>query len=171
MRALRAGLSLRVLAEAIGSSRSELSRIERGEKTASRELAARLDEHFDLDGALATALLGRDPSVGGDTRRVDRQHWLHHFPALYSGPVWILLSPNADGQDVRLRIDWGPWRYQRTLSIAAPLALHCGKGDDGLSVPVRLRMEPPGDVRFGVGVPPTDAATADINAGWVYRQA
>lgn len=164
------GGSLRSVAKAVGSSKTELSRIETGQSRPSRELASLLDEYFEAHGALAAAF-DEEPE---DEERVflasaRRAEWIHLYPAAFSGQVWMMVDVGV-GTDatVDTEMRWGPWLRRERFVVAGRLALLFKKGDDGQSVPLLVRVDPPCTVTFGTNDPPPDVETFDANPGWVH---
>lgn len=168
IRAMRGFVSLERVANKVGSSKSELSRVERGEKLLSQHLADTLDAYFGTGRGIR---LERDaieqgalpPLLAGQFR----SRWLHHFPATYTGPVWsrVLPHPSRTRHRHRLMITWGTWQRAIVLDSVAPSGgfLTYTKGDDGLSVPLFFEVDPPAALTHGLGV----ANGIDINSGWL----
>lgn len=170
LRALRGRRSLRELAGQIASSRSTLSRLERGEVFPDPNVIEQLDAYYGLAGELVAdrqRLLSGAAAQRG--RAPWRRRWVHHFPADYAGEVYLHLTLPLEDRPARLhlRIRWGEWQLDRPLHIYDPNGATCAftKGDDGLSKPVIVTLDRGASVTFGAGVPP--GAAIDINAGWI----
>jgi len=120
----------------------------------------RADLGSDRIAAEVSRLLGRD----------FKSEWTHHHPATYVGEVWvkILKQEGALGQPHRISIRWGPWRrdIEVPASHARSIVLTHTKGDDGLSVPLFLDVNPSCFVTCGCGRVP-GGEVIDINTGWV----
>lgn len=169
IRAMRGRMSQTRLAAEVGSSRSEISRVERGEKLLGPALADSLDRYFGTGGdvrAERDALeLGAHTSL---TVGQFRERWLHHFPASYVGAVWTRVTPHPrrTQRAHSVRISWGPWDKDVYFDSLPPIgrALAYTKGDDGLSIPLFFVITPAAALEHGLGEIP-DAM--DINAGWI----
>lgn len=98
-----------------------------------------------------------------------RSEWAWHYPASYSGEVWvkILKQEDALAQPHTISVRWGPWRRDVELpsNRARSVVLMHTKGSDGLSVPIFLHVTPPCFVTFGCGQM-AGGASLDINSGW-----
>jgi helix-turn-helix protein len=170
LRAMRGAISLDRVARKVSSSRSQLSRIERGEMLPSQSLADALDRFHGTGGDIRAA---RDAlEVGAHGSLVVgqfRDHWIHHYPAGYVGSVWTLLVPHPERSEVphKVTINWGPWT--KTVVVESPTArgarLSYTKGDDGLSIPLFFDLSPAAGLEHGLGEDPT---ALDINAGWIW---
>lgn len=117
--------------------------------------------------------LGADAIAGEISRMLGREfrtEWLHHHPANYVGPVWVKILKQESTLDTKhsITIHWGPWQLALDLppGSARSVALMHSKGDDGLSIPIVLRVTPPCYVTFGRGRVHA-GEVRDINAGWV----
>lgn len=113
------------LAARVLSSKSALSRYERGHKLLPDDLADRLDAYYKTGGDIREARdaleAGRDASVLVGQYRGS---WLYHFPATYVGAVWTQVTPhpkNAATPHV-LTIRWGLGPEELSLEIWIPPA-------------------------------------------------
>lgn len=170
LRALRGRRSIRAVASEVFSSRSTLSRVERGEVFPDAGLIERLDVLYGLGGELVAErqrLLGS--AAVQRAQAPWRRRWVHHYPADYAGEVYVqIVLPAGDRPArIRLRIRWGEWQLDRPLHIYEPEGVTCvfTKGDDGLSKPVIVTLDRKAAAAFGISVPP--GPVIDINAGWV----
>jgi transcriptional regulator with XRE-family HTH domain len=89
IRQFRGRRSLRALAKEVYSSRSTLSRLERGElQRLDAALIERLDEAFDAGGTLIAERQQLLRGAGELSQRgVWRRRWMHYYPADYCGEV------------------------------------------------------------------------------------
>jgi len=124
----------------------------------------RVDLGSDRIAAEVSRLLGRE----------FKSEWVHHHPATYAGEVWvkILKQETALDEPHRISIRWGPWRRDVDLPAnpARSVVLVHTKGNDGLSVPIFLDVNPSCFAMFGCGGVP-GGSTIDINVGWVRVEA
>jgi transcriptional regulator with XRE-family HTH domain len=161
---LRGGLKQEELARLASSSRSVISRLERGQRLPDRSTIKRLDDALQAGGELEARWL--------HTRGLDKEpleRWVHNYPAAYHGLIWMSFtsSPQDDTDEIAFEVRWGPWVLRKRLRWPATrtVALWHTKGDDGLSIPVIVRSNRPLIVEFHVGPPPEKAL--DINPGWI----
>lgn len=171
LRQLRGELGLVALAARVLSSKSALSRYERGDKLLPPDLADRLDAYYKTGGDIRDA---RDAlEAGRNTSGLVGQYrgsWLHHFPNTYVGAVWTQLTPHPRRQSSphELTIRWGPWTRRVELPTVDPAGIFLSytKGDDGLSVPLFFDVRPAARLDHGLGM--IEGAT-DINRGWRHE--
>jgi hypothetical protein len=70
--------------------------------------------------------------------------------------------------DTCYSLRWGPWQRQGTTEGTGTVALTFHKGDDGLSVSLIVTVQPPTDIRFGIGTPMLATRAIDVDDGWVH---
>lgn len=172
LRAMRGRVSQERLARAVGSSRSELSRIELGDKLVNPTLADSLDRFFGTDGDIRAERDALERSAHADLVVGQfRENWLHHFPASYVGAVWTRVTPHPRRVQARhvVWIRWGRWQRIAVLDSlpSGGEVLLYTKGDDGLSVPLFFTLKPAAALAHGLGEV-VDAI--DINQGWTWGE-
>lgn len=102
-----------------------------------------------------------------DTMGIEfKRSWIFSYPEDYVGPIWIKMRSKQEksGQRHKFTIKWGPWTREgvKTLYGDRAIALVHSKGADGLSLPIRLEVEPDCFVSFGQGHP-KNVVCSDMN--------
>lgn len=161
------GWAFRPLADTVHSSRSTLQRMTRGSGWTSPALVRALDRVLGFEGRLVqgTIRLRAEPAEPGS-------EWMHHFPESHVGRVWMRLVPKAEDRyrEHLLKVRWGPWELRlRVAPPVRPTVWWFGKGDDGLSVPLFVFVEPAARLEFAIGCVWEDEAL-DANVGWIRWQ-
>ena len=100
--------------------------------------------------------------------------FVYNFPSAHSGPVWMRVAGyNLPGPVPHLfEISWGPWyrEFKRTLLPSEDVFLRLSK-QDNLSLPLRVSVNPPCRISFGIGKPPSGSHSEDINPFWIDKKA
>jgi hypothetical protein len=95
--------------------------------------------------------------------------WTIHHPAEYVGKVWMkILKKRLNIEKAhRYTIRWGPWEFRGKVNRKDKHSetLVYSKGNDGLSIPIFVKISPACYLSFGQGEPP-DGDPIDINHGW-----
>lgn len=162
-------VSGRELARRVGSPPATLARaLKQGfARTRDRMLVERIDHCLVLQGRLAHAVEHLHGAAAGAG-----ELFVHHFPARYVGHVWMRLVPTSKrvGHRHDVRVNWGPWEVLLPVRNppAAGIVWWFTKGDDGLSVPIFVHVQPAAINEFTT-VPRWGQDDAiDANRGW-YR--
>ena len=86
--------------------------------------------------------------------------WIGHHPTDFSGKVYIQVLKQKRNliEQHHFSVRWGPWFYEGTLPVSKhnSISLVHTKGNDGLSVPIFFKIDPPCYVKFGIENPETD---------------
>lgn len=105
--------------------------------------------------------------IGGD--REPRKLMVAVFPPEYIGPVYVALRPTGAAVDTTVQLLWGPWGYERNLTIAeSGVNLVFAKTQSGEGQPP-LRVVTSEPLIIGVYTGSPDGDAEDCNEGWVPR--
>ena len=109
--------------------------------------------------------------VGGDDRL--RKLVVAVLPFKYVGPVYVHLQPPVEEMNVDVKFSWGPWTYERTLTVKeGGVALVFAKTQEDndqnrRQPPLRVATKQPLGINVYIGSPdlPSDQVL-DCNKGW-----
>ena len=93
------------------------------------------------------------------------------LPTSYLGAVYALLT-SSEPSDVAVELDWGPWRYARTVMVdkrsTALLFSKTEMGED--QPPLRVTTDKPVVIGIYTGLPEEGhTLVVDCNDGWERR--
>jgi hypothetical protein len=98
-----------------------------------------------------------------------KQVWDFNHPEEYVGAIWIKMRalPEYSGRRHSFTIKWGPWTRggSQVLLHDRAIALVHSKGNDGLSLPIRMTVDPECNISFGQGNP-GPIYCKDLNPWW-----
>jgi hypothetical protein len=98
--------------------------------------------------------------------------FIYNFPSSYVGQIWMRAAAHQKKTDMRHRfkISWGPWyrEFEERLELDRDTYFTHTKLDN-LSLPIRVSVDPPCRISFGIGRPPSDNFR-DINPYWIDKK-
>jgi transcriptional regulator with XRE-family HTH domain len=152
-------------ARALNVTAQALNQWEHGVRAPTRTQLRQIDDLYTARGALLDLCL----AVGTAAAFEPRLSWSHNFTE-EAGPVWAWLRPASTAGQVLAELSWGPVHTRVDEGCSAD-GLFVASPVSPANPPLHVRLDAPGWVDFGRGVPPTALGLPIIDAAQIVPDA